>query len=207
MYLLYYLRAGGVAHRLEQAAHNHLVVGSIPTTPTNQNINNHHLRWLFYNGYVIEKIKKFFTPAKVKQLTDVRNIGMYVFVLVIIAITWSGVTTVQDNYELQKQISQIKQQNAVVALQNANKTLENQFLGTNQYLELAARQSLGLAAPGEKVIVVPRAVALRYAGATDTSDAQELSADTTVKIDDRPSFIKNMQDWRDFLLGRKLFSD
>lgn len=28
--------AGGVAHRLEQAAHNHLVVGSIPTAPTNQ---------------------------------------------------------------------------------------------------------------------------------------------------------------------------
>ncbi len=27
---------GGVAHRLEQAAHNHLVVGSIPTTPTNE---------------------------------------------------------------------------------------------------------------------------------------------------------------------------
>ena len=25
---------GGVAHRLEQAAHNHLAVGSIPTTPT-----------------------------------------------------------------------------------------------------------------------------------------------------------------------------
>lgn len=26
---------GGVAHRLEQAAHNRLVVGSIPTAPTN----------------------------------------------------------------------------------------------------------------------------------------------------------------------------
>ncbi len=25
---------GGVAHRLEQAAHNRLVVGSIPTSPT-----------------------------------------------------------------------------------------------------------------------------------------------------------------------------
>ncbi len=25
---------GAVAHRLEQAAHNHLVVGSIPTSPT-----------------------------------------------------------------------------------------------------------------------------------------------------------------------------
>ncbi len=28
---------GGVAHRLEQAAHNHLVVGSIPTAPTKEN--------------------------------------------------------------------------------------------------------------------------------------------------------------------------
>lgn len=28
------LGSGGVAHRLEQAAHNHLVVGSIPTAPT-----------------------------------------------------------------------------------------------------------------------------------------------------------------------------
>lgn len=30
--------AGGVAHRLEQAAHNHLVVGSIPTAPTKINL-------------------------------------------------------------------------------------------------------------------------------------------------------------------------
>jgi hypothetical protein len=29
-----YTVLGGVAHRLEQAAHNRLVVGSIPTTPT-----------------------------------------------------------------------------------------------------------------------------------------------------------------------------
>lgn len=156
---------------------------------------------------MLKNIKNYFTSAKLKQLTDVRNIGMYVFVLVIIAITWSGVNTVQDNYELQKQISQLKQQNSVVALQNANKTLENQFLGTNQYLELAARQSLGLASPGEKVITIPKAVALRYAGVTEIQDARETSTTTSVKIDDRSSFIKNMQDWRDFLLGRKLFSD
>ena len=30
---------GGVAHRLEQAAHNHLVVGSIPTAPTKHKHN------------------------------------------------------------------------------------------------------------------------------------------------------------------------
>ena len=34
------LGSGGVAHRLEQAAHNHLVVGSIPTAPTRIHFNN-----------------------------------------------------------------------------------------------------------------------------------------------------------------------
>lgn len=33
---------GGVAHRLEQAAHNHLVVGSIPTTPTKSSLASYH---------------------------------------------------------------------------------------------------------------------------------------------------------------------
>jgi hypothetical protein len=32
----YNVSSGAVAHRLEQAAHNHLVVGSIPTSPTNK---------------------------------------------------------------------------------------------------------------------------------------------------------------------------
>lgn len=32
--ILVSVRHGGVAHRLEQAAHNRLVVGSIPTAPT-----------------------------------------------------------------------------------------------------------------------------------------------------------------------------
>ncbi len=155
---------------------------------------------------MLQNIKNYFTSAKIKQLTDIRNIGLYIFVLVVIAITWSGINTVQDNYELQKQISQLKQENTVVALQNANKTLENQFLSTNQYLELAARQNLGLAAPGEKVIVIPKAVAQRYAGASDKAESTNAQA-SIKKIDNRSKFVKNMQDWRDFLLGRKLFSD
>jgi cell division protein FtsB len=153
---------------------------------------------------VLQNIKNYFTPAKIKQLTDVRNIGLYLFAFLIIAITWSGVKTVQSNYELQKKISTIKQQNAVAALQNANKTLENQYLGTDQYLELAARQSFGLAAPGEKVLIVPKATALKYIDPSIFKDSQ-VSAKSS--IDHRSKFVKNTQAWRDFLLGRKLFSD
>lgn len=39
---------GAVAHRLEQAAHNHLVVGSIPTSPTK--VNGRPLVSAFYFG-------------------------------------------------------------------------------------------------------------------------------------------------------------
>ncbi len=37
----YNVESGGVAHRLEQAAHNHLVVGSIPTAPTKKSFLYH----------------------------------------------------------------------------------------------------------------------------------------------------------------------
>jgi hypothetical protein len=41
---------GGVAHRLEQAAHNHLVDGSIPSAPTIELIikKEHRKKFLFY---------------------------------------------------------------------------------------------------------------------------------------------------------------
>jgi cell division protein FtsB len=153
---------------------------------------------------VLDNIKKYFTSARIKQLTDVRNIGLYLFALVVIAITWSGVKSVQSNYELQKQISTLKQQNAVMALQNANKSLENQYLQTDQYLELAARQDFGLAAPGETVLLVSKTEALKYikpAISNVTIIPAKASGDT------RSKFVRNMESWRDFLLGRKLFSD
>jgi cell division protein FtsB len=153
---------------------------------------------------VLQTIKNYFTPTRIQQLTDVRNIGLYIFAIIVLAITWSGVKTVQNNYELQKKISTIKQQNSVLSLQNANAFLKNEYLNTNQYLELAARQDFGLASPGEKVLLVPKAVANKYIDPT-------LASTTTVSLatnkETQSKFVKNLEDWRDFLLGRKLFSD
>ncbi len=39
---------GGVAHRSEQAAHNHLVVGSTPTTPTKEKTPKEFQGCFFY---------------------------------------------------------------------------------------------------------------------------------------------------------------
>jgi cell division protein FtsL len=149
-------------------------------------------------------LSNFWNHQRTKQLTDIRNIGLYIFAIIVLAITWSGVKTVQSNYELQKKISTLQQQNDVLKLQNGNIALQNQYLGTDQYLELAARQTLGLAAPGEKVLIIPKTTAMKY---VNPSLSQQSSVSSTSTADKRSKYTKNLEDWRDFLLGRKISQD
>ncbi|MGA3150472.1 MAG: septum formation initiator family protein [Candidatus Saccharimonadales bacterium] len=154
---------------------------------------------------MFKKNKTKWNSARIRQLTDIRNVGLYIFAVIVLAITWSGVKTVQNNYELQKQISTLRQQNSVLGLQNANMSLQNEYLQTNQYLELAARQNFGLAAPGETVLLIPKSVAMKY---IDPSLAVSPTTANNANTTNGPTGVaKNLEDWRDFLLGRKLFSD
>jgi cell division protein FtsB len=148
---------------------------------------------------MLDKIKNLSTSKKFKQLTDVRNLGLYLFGIIVLAITWSSAKTVQNNYDLQKKISKLQQENTVLSLQNQNIGLQNEYYKTDQYLELSARQNLGLAAPGEKVMLVPQLTSLKYVN--KNLDDQPAAARPT--IDNRPKYIKNLETWRDFLLGRK----
>jgi cell division protein FtsB len=153
---------------------------------------------------VLQTLKEFWNPQRLKQLTDVRNIGLYIFAMIVLAITWSGIKTVQNNYELQKQISILKQENAVLHLQNESTYLKNKYLETNQYLELSARQNFGLAAPGETVLLVPKNVAMKYVD-TNLGSSAYIAGKTADANQSKTA--KNLQDWRDFLLGRKLFEN
>jgi cell division protein FtsB len=148
-------------------------------------------------------LSEFLNNRRVKRLVDVRNLGLYLFTLFVLAITWSGVKTVQDNYELQKRISTLKQENAVLELQNSTAALQNQYFKTDQFLELAARQQLGLSAPGETVLLVPETVSRRYVDpdlGPATSQSQSSAAKNSI-------IMQNLESWRDFLLGRKLSSE
>ena len=158
---------------------------------------------LYQMGCGIIVVMPSFNTQRLKQIFDVRNLVLYLFGIIVLAITWSGVKTMQNNYELQKQISSLKQQNTVLGLQNENTDLQNRFYQTGQYLDLSARQNLGLAAPGEKVLLVPKATAQKYISKSIPSVSQVSSANHAKTS----KYIKNLEDWRDFLLGRKLFAD
>lgn len=147
---------------------------------------------------------KVILKKQIKQLSDVRNIALYLFVFIVLAIAWSSVKTIQNNYDLQKAISTLKQQNEVIALTNQNINLQNKYYQTDQYLELSARQSLGLAVPGEKVMLVPKTVALKY---VDPGLSKQNIKESPNPLDSRSKYVKNIETWRDFLLGRKIISE
>lgn len=124
------------------------------------------------------------------------------FLIIVLAITWSTVKAIQANYELQRKISLLKQQNTVTKLENETTELRNRYYSTDEYLNLAARQNLGVAAPGEKVLTITKDVALKHV------DMALLAKTITPKaVDKRSKVQRNLDDWKDFLLGRKLFEE
>ncbi|HVA10751.1 MAG TPA: septum formation initiator family protein [Candidatus Dormibacteraeota bacterium] len=136
--------------------------------------------------------------AIVNRLNDIRFVGQMLFLIIVLLVSWSGVKVIQANYGLQKQISVLKQQNKVQQLQNENLALQNQYYNSNQYLGLSARENFGLAAPGEKEIIVPRQVALNY-----TVNLPSISTTTVVPKAYQPAYQSNFESWVNFFLHRQ----
>lgn len=132
----------------------------------------------------------------VLSLRDIRNVGLLVFTVIVLLISWSGVKSIQTNYGLQKQISRLTQENQLSNLQNTNLALQNEYYNTPQYLEISARQNLGLSAPGETELLVPKSVALAHT-VKQPSDVAVAS-----EVPKQAFWQRNFQSWIDFFLHR-----
>ena len=128
------------------------------------------------------------------RLQDVQFLGQVAFVIIVLLISWSGVKSIQTNYALQKDITGLKQQNDLQVLENENTRLGNDYYKSDQYLELSARESFGLAAPGEKQVIVPESVALSKTEGVVVPGAQVLKIPTVKR--------NNFEAWVDFFLHR-----
>jgi cell division protein FtsB len=147
---------------------------------------------------MFEKIKTIHQHPFLQQFKDVRAIGLLVFGVIVLLVTWSSLGAIQANFELQKEISKLQQENKVNELENTNLKLKNEYYNTDQYLELTARRQFGLAAPGEKVLLVPKSVALAHTVETLKEDKQA----QTVTLPGKPWYQHNFEAWMDFLLHR-----
>ena len=146
---------------------------------------------------MLNKVKTHFNSGKLQFLNDTKNLGLIAFGVIALLVSWSGVNSIQANYELQKQISELSQQNTVAELENTNLKLRNEYLKTDQYLELAARRQFGKAAPGETVINVPKKVAL-----ANTVEPKNVAVKVATTEESKPFYLKNLQAWVDFFLHR-----
>lgn len=132
---------------------------------------------------------------------DARILGLLLFLIILLMVSWSSVNVIGTNYQLQQQINQHEQQNKVAQLANDNIDLQNQYFETPQYLDIVAREHFGLANEGETVLVVPESVALRF-----TIDPPASSPVLEAGIEAKkaqPAYQQNFQAWMDFLLHRK----
>jgi cell division protein FtsB len=146
---------------------------------------------------MLDKIKNYPNYPDLRRLQDVRVLGLVMFVGITLLVSWSTISAIQTNYSLQKQISALQQQNQVLELRNNNQKLANQYYNTNQFLELAARRQFGKAAPNEKLLLVPKTVALAH-----TVDTKSAAAKTATTPSHTSTYQRNFQAWMDFFQHR-----
>ena len=132
----------------------------------------------------------------VLSLRDIRNVGSLAFFVMLTLVVWSGARAIQTNYDLQKKVYETTKQNEVKRLENANLELTNKYYGTSQYLEVTARQNLGLAAPGETVLLVPKDAAM-------ARTVPEPVEKQPTPVENLPFWQRNFRAWMDFFLHRQ----
>lgn len=141
---------------------------------------------------MLTKLKSHLTKENLDNLRDVRVLGLGVFVFLVLLVSWSGIKSIQTNYELQKKISGLQQEVEVLELENANAELRNRYLETDQYLELSARRQFGKAKPGETLVLVPREVALK-----NSVSEKKLSSQSTKQVK-KSKYQRNFEAWMGF---------
>lgn len=135
----------------------------------------------------------------VKRLSDMRFLGQVIFIIIVLLVSWSTTKAIQANYDLQKQIASLEKENEVQQLKNENLKIKNQYLETDEYLELTARRQLGKAAQGETVVMVPKGVAMKYTIASTVQPDEEVQK----KADEqKPGYQKNLEAWGQFFFRR-----
>jgi cell division protein FtsB len=103
---------------------------------------------------------------------------------------WGSLGVMQRNYDLQKGVDYKQRQLQLIQLQTASLQLESRYYKTQEYQELAARQDLGLALPGESVLILP-------ANSQSAIDADKQTQTQVTTIQN----IGNYGQWMNFLFG------
>ena len=143
---------------------------------------------------------------KISIKSIVRSVSEYakrasrpdIIAAVVIAATVIGVTVntsavIMQNYQLERDVRVMEQKVIVAEIEFETQKAKNQYYGTDYYLDIAARKQLSKGSPGEKLIIVPKSVAMAQLPSGYKSV-------TTEPIDGTAN-LPNYRKWQLFLSG------
>ncbi|MFZ1242822.1 MAG: hypothetical protein WAQ22_01625 [Candidatus Saccharimonas sp.] len=102
---------------------------------------------------------------------------------------WESVSRMQLNYTQQRAIDAKQRELKLTELETETLQYQKNYYESDEYKDLAAREKLGLAAPGEKVLILPK----NSLAASEPTEEKVVSAKTTTA--------SNFEQWIDFLFG------
>ena len=141
---------------------------------------------------VVEKLK-----IKVRRLAyrlkhDFFNFEGAVVVVALVfcfSFVWGAISSTSRNWELAQRLEQRRRELTLLQLEVENLEIENQYLASEEYQELAARRQQGKLLRGEKLVYLP-----------ENSDAAKSKHPTTQKTIE-PKDSTNFEQWLSFVFG------
>ena len=125
------------------------------------------------------------------------NIVIGVALLIAAGWAWGSITTMQRNFSLQKEVDAEQRQLELTDLEVQTLQYQQNYYKSDEYKDLSAREHLGLASPGEKVLFLPpNSAAVKH--------ESEQQKDETAATATRPvpgSAPSNLEQWINFFSG------
>lgn len=137
----------------------------------------------------IQRIQKLTYHFKNRYLT-MENVVITIALIIAAGWAWGSISMMQRNYGLQRDIDTQKRDAQLAELEVTNLQYQQNYYKSDEYKDLAAREHLGLASPGEKVLILPRNSVAAMKDSTIVT--------TSAPVVDEPS---NLEQWMGFLFG------
>ena len=103
------------------------------------------------------------------DILTLSNIIMGSVIVVSIVWVWGSISAMEKNYAIQKKLELKRRQALIEEINYQTLQYEQKYLKSSEYQELAVREKLGLALPGEHVLVLPKYPEEKKKQQTETS--------------------------------------
>jgi len=136
------------------------------------------------------KIRKLIYLIKHRYAT-MNNVVVVIAVVIAASWAWGSISMMQRNFALQKDIDAKQRELQLTELEVQTLQFEQNYYQSTEYKDLAARERLGLAAAGEKVLILPPN------SATAKANGEPAPAPRRQTLG-----VSNFQQWMNFLSGK-----